>query len=224
MFSQLLSASKASKALRESLRLIRNYQNDVSPPQFRRDNLIFLPIPCSGGDLFLDAYLGFQIRPLTVEECFRCDRLFFSSAFVYAFVRHPIDRFLAVMRRVDAGQQITELTALRRELMRFGSSADAIAANVEADSPLLSHPLFRPQHRFLEFKEKLYVDRVFKAETWKADLDLLQTITGIQLRSPDPVQVEAALSIDASASGLSDVAIANLRRIYAKDFDLFGYL
>ena len=224
MFSQLLPASKASTALMQRLRLILNYQNDVFPPQFRRDKLIFLPIPGSGGDLFLDAYLGFQIRPLTVEQCFRCDRLFFSSAFVYAFVRHPIDRFLVSLRRVEAGQLMgVDQMALRCELARLGTGAEAIATNLSAEGPLLEHALFRPQHSFLQFKEKLYVDRVFKAETWKQDLALLQQITGIQLREPDPSLVDTAFSIDERSTVLGESAIANLRRLYARDFELFGY-
>lgn len=224
MFNQLPSATKATKALMTRLNLIHNYKHDVFPPQFRRDNLIFLPIPGSGGDLFLDAYLGFQINPLTVEQCFRSDRLFFGSAFVYAFVRNPVDRFLTAMRLAAAGQELRGLSSLRHDLSRLGSGVEAMATNLEATSPLLEHPLLRPQHQFLRYKEKLYVDRVFKAETWDIDLALLREITGIKLRTPDLQQVEAALSTDNDSSPpLSLAAKANLQRVYQEDFELFGY-
>jgi hypothetical protein len=224
MFNQLLSATKASKAVMARLSLIHSYKNDVFPPQFRRDNLIFLPIPGSGGELFLDAYLGFQINPLSVEQCFKSDRLFFGSAFVYAFVRHPIDRFLTAMHLVAAGHGASELSALRRDLTRLGSGVEAVATNLEAASPLLAHPLLRPQHQFLRYREKLYVDRVFKAETWDADLALLREITGIKLRTPDLHRVDAALSThNDHAEALSPAAKANLQRVYGEDFALFGY-
>lgn len=223
MLSQLLSATKASKAVLSRLNLIHNYKHDVFPPQFRRDNIIFVPIPCSGGDLFLDAYLGFQISSLSVEQCFKSDRLFFGSAFVYAFVRHPVDRFLTALHRLESDRENTELSTLRHDLAQLGSGVQEIATNLEATSPLLEHPLLRPQHRFLRYREKLYVDRVFKAETWKADLALLREITGIKLRSPEPSKVEAAFSSNETSLVLSDAAKANLRKIYAQDFALFGY-
>lgn len=49
-----------------------------------------------------------------MEQCLRSDRLFFGSAFVYAFVRHPIDRSLTATHLVAAGLELRGLSASPR--------------------------------------------------------------------------------------------------------------
>jgi hypothetical protein len=99
-----------------------------------------------------------------------------------------------------------------------------VAAGLEADSDLLRLPWFAPQHTFLSLGtgELPAVNRVFKTETFTADIELLLADVPLRLRPLAPVNRRGAAEADPAAR-LSADAIATLRRIYSRDFTLFGY-
>jgi protein gp37 len=79
-----------------------------------------------------------------------------------------------------------------------------------------------PQHTFLEIRGRLAVNRVFKTESFAADLEIVQAETSIRLRPLASVNRRGAEKIPLG-DRLSPAAIAALRRVYWRDFTLFGY-
>lgn len=66
------------------------------------------------------------------------------------------------------------------------------------------------------------MNRVFKTESFAVDLDVIRRETPIQFRELAPVNRRGD-SAASPATRLGEPAVANLRRLYARDFTLFGY-
>lgn len=192
------------------------------PRQFRRDGVIFIHVPKCAGSALLDAYLGFQTGHITAWQYRRADPFFFDTAYVFAFVRDPLARFLSAYDHIRSDDLWGYLPAAKRQLDRRGGTASEVAESLTADADLLGLPWFAPQHTFLEIRGRLAVNRIFKTETFAADLDVIRGETSIRLREIAPVnrRGDPAASV---TDRLSPAAIAKLRQIYARDFTLFGY-
>jgi len=192
------------------------------PRQFRRDGAVFIHVPKCAGSALLDAWLGFQTGHVTAAEYRAADPAFFDRAFVFAFVRHPVDRFVSAYDHIQTGDLWPILPEMRAIIDRHGATLEAVAAGLTADSPLLQLPWFAPQHTFLEIHGRLAVNRVFKTESFADDLEILRSATSIRLRPPAPVNRRGTEKIPL-ADRLSPAAIAALRRVYWRDCTLFGY-
>jgi hypothetical protein len=192
------------------------------PRQFRRDGALFIHVPKCAGSALLDAWLGFQTGHVTAAEYRAADPAFFDRAFVFAFVRHPVDRFVSAYDHIQTGDLWPYLAETRSTVDRHGATLEAIAAGLTADSALLQLPWFAPQHTFLEIHGRLAVNRVFKTESFAADLETLRSETSLRLRPTAPVNRRGAAGGRAEER-LSPAAIAALRRAYWRDFTLFGY-
>jgi len=192
------------------------------PRQFRRDGVVFIHIPKCAGSAFLDAYLGFQTGHVTAREYRHADPGFFDAAYVFTFVRDPLARFVSAYDHIQTGDLWDYLPAMKQLVDRHGGTVAEVAAALGPDSDLLGLPWFAPQHTFLEIRGRLAVNRVFKTESFDADLDVICDETKIRLREAAPVNRRG----DGSASPadrLGESGVANLRRVYARDFTLFGY-
>jgi hypothetical protein len=192
------------------------------PRQFRRDGVIFIHVPKCAGSAFLDAYLGWQTGHPTAAEYRAADPGFFDSAYVFTFVRHPLERFVSAYRHVLTDDLWPVLADARAVLARHGGSLDEVARNLRADSEVLGLPWFAPQHTFLEIRGRLAIHRAFKTESFDDDLAVLLAEKPLRLRGLAAVNRRRSRDLPADAD-LSADAKASLRRVYARDLTLFGY-
>jgi len=192
------------------------------PRQFRRDRAVFIHVPKCAGSALLDAWLGFQTGHVTAAEYRAADPSFFDRAYVFAFVRDPVARFVSAYDHLQTGDLWPFLPEMRAIVDRHGASLEQVAVGLVPDADLLQLPWFAPQHTFLEIRGRLAVNRVFKTESFAADLEIVQAETSIRLRPLTSVNRRGAIS-PPRGDRLSAAAVANLRRIYWRDFTLFGY-
>lgn len=192
------------------------------PRQFRRDAALFIHVPKCAGSALLDAWLGFQTGHVTAEAYRDADPAFYDSAYVFTFVRNPLARFVSAYDHIQTDDLWDYLPEMKQRLDRQGSSVAEVAAQLTSGSEILALPWFAPQHTFLEIRGRLAINRVFKTESFSSDLDVIRSETSIRFRSPAPVNRRSE-SQGTPAERLGPAAVANLRRIYARDFTLFGY-
>jgi hypothetical protein len=192
------------------------------PRQFRRDSAIFIHVPKCAGSAVLDAWLGFQTGHVTAEQYRDAEPTFFESAYVFTFVRNPLARFVSAYEHISTDDLWDYLPEIKRRMDCLGSTVAEFAERLTADSEILAQPWFAPQHTFLEIRGRLAVNRVFKTESFTSDLDVIRRETSIHFRDVAPVNRRGDEAMS-TADRLGAVGVANLRRIYARDFKLFGY-
>lgn len=194
------------------------------PRQFRRDGVIFIHVPKCAGSAFLDAYLGYQTGHITARAYHDADPTFFHSAYVFTFVRDPLARFVSAYNHVCTDDLWPSLEEARELVGRLGDTVSAVATGLRADSELLRLPWFAPQHTFLGLAPGGLpaVNRVFKTESFTPDLELLLRDVPLPLRPLAEINRRGDRQGDPAAT-LSPEAVASLRRVYGRDFTLFGY-
>lgn len=194
------------------------------PRQFRRDGVIFIHVPKCAGSAFLDAYLGWQTGHVTARDYHAADPSFFRSAYVFTFVRNPLARFVSAYNHIQTDDLWPYLPEMRAVVNGHGGTVSEVAASLGPDSELLRLPWFAPQHTFLELHPGGLpaVNRVFKTESFEAELEVLMADVPLRLRSLAEVNRRGDRRSDPAAD-LSAEAVATLRRIYSRDFTLFGY-
>ena len=192
------------------------------PRQFRRDAAIFIHVPKCAGSALLDAWLGFQTGHVTAAAYHAADPAFFDSAYVFTFVRNPLARFVSAYDHIQTGDLWDYLPEMKRLLDRQGGTVAEVAERLESGSEILTLPWFAPQHSFLEIRGRLAVNRVFKTESFASDLDVIRAEASIRFRDLAPVNRRSEPAAT-PADRLGAAAVANLRRVYARDFTLFGY-
>lgn len=192
------------------------------PRQFLRDRAVFIHVPKSAGSALLDAWLGFQTGHVTVEEYQADDPHFFSAAFIFTFVRNPLSRFISAYDHIQTDDLWSYLPEVKRQLDHEAGSVSELAEKLTPTSEILKLPWFAPQHSFLEINGRLAVNRIFKTESFDSDLEVLCAETGIRLRVKLPVNRRGD-PLAVPSDRLNEAAIANLCKLYARDFILFGY-
>ena len=148
-------------------------------------------------------HLSFQdVRPLLGEEVFR-------GYFKFAFVRNPFDRFVSYCAFATSHEG------------SFERDPKAVMRHFLFTAPPHNHIIFRPQFTFLCGPDGgLQADWVGKVETMQASYDELCGRIGIA-----PVPLE---HVNRSRRGnyqdyYDQELIDGVKRIYARDLDLFGY-
>lgn len=184
--------------------------------------MIFIHVPKCAGSALLDAYLGFQTGHITAVQYRDADPAFFAAAYVFTFVRDPLARFVSAYDHLQTDDLWDYLPEIRRLVDRHGGTAAEVAGALRPGSELLALPWFAPQHTFLEIRGRLAVNRVFKTESFAADLDVIRSETPIRFRELARVNRRGDPATSPSAR-LGEPAVANLRQLYARDFTLFGY-
>ena len=192
------------------------------PRQFRRDGVIFIHVPKCAGSALLDAYLGYQTGHVTAAEYRDADPDLFDRAFVFAFVRDPVARFVSAYDHVQTDDLWDYLPDMRTVINRHGRALTEVAERLQPDAELLALPWFTPQHMFLEIRGRLAVNRVFKTESFATDLEVIRAETTLHLRPLAPINRRSDGG-QSPAERLGPAAVANLRRIYSRDCTLFGY-
>ena len=192
------------------------------PRQFRRDAAIFIHVPKCAGSALLDAWLGFQTGHVTAEGYRAADPAFYDAAYVFTFVRDPLARFVSAYDHIQTDDLWDYLPEMKRLLDRHGGTAAEVAERLAPGSEVLALPWFAPQHTFLEIRGRLAVNRAFKTESFAGDLDVIRAETSIRFRMPAPVN-RRGQPAGSPTDRLGVAAVTNLRRVYARDFTLFGY-
>jgi hypothetical protein len=200
----------------------RRSASGLVPRQFRRDAALFIHVPKCAGSALLDAWLGFQTGHVTAAAYRTANPTFYDSAYVFTFVRDPLARFISAYDHIQTGDLWDYLPTMKKLLDREGGTVAEVAERLAPGSEVLTLPWFAPQHTFLEIRDRLAVNRVFKTESFASDLEVIQAETSIRFRTPAPVNRRGEPAA-APADRLGAAAVANLRRIYARDFTLFGY-
>ncbi|MFM7137822.1 MAG: sulfotransferase family 2 domain-containing protein [Planctomycetota bacterium] len=203
-------------------RIRRHAAPGLVPRQFRRDAAIFIHVPKCAGSALLDAWLGFQTGHVAAAEYHAADPVFYDSAYVFTFVRDPLARFVSAYDHIQTGDLWDYLPAMKRQLDHEGGSVAEVAERLAPGCEILTLPWFAPQHSFLEIRGRLAVNRVFKTESFPSDLELIRAETSIRFRGSAPVNRRGDPNAT-PADRLGAAAVANLRRVYARDFTLFGY-
>jgi hypothetical protein len=179
-------------------------------------------VPKCAGSALLDAWLGYQTGHVTAEQYRDADPRFFESAYVFTFVRDPLTRFVSAYDHISTDDLWDYLPDIKRQMDRHGNTVAEVAERLRPDSDLLALPWFAPQHSFLEIRGRLAVNRVFKTESFTSDLDVIRTETSIRFRDIAPVNCRGD-NATTTAERLGPNGVSSLRRIYARDFTLFGY-
>ncbi len=170
----------------------------------------------------LDAWLGFQTGHVTAEQYRDADPAFFESAYVFTFVRDPLTRFISAYDHIQTDDLWDYLPEMKRLVDQHGGTVAEVAERIRPETDLLALPWFAPQYTFLEIRGRLAVNRAFKTESFTSDLDVIRGETAIHFRDIASVNRRGAMTATA-ADRLGPAGIANLRRLYARDFTLFGY-
>lgn len=142
-----------------------------------------------------------QVRPYLPPDLF-------DSAFKFAFVRNPFDRFVSYCAFVT------------RDTGEFESDPQAVMRDILANPPS-DHILFHPQHSFItDASGAMLADEVGRVEEMQASYDAIAARIGIPTAALDKVNA----SNRRDYRGYYDPAlIEGVAKYYARDLELFGY-
>lgn len=153
-------------------------------------------------------------------------RMLGGDAFRFAFVRHPVRRVeSAYLDKIADPVKLQYRAEIRAVLGRPGDvdaplSLGEFVTALEAQPGIEMNPHWRPQHLNLMHPLVDY-DVVGRLESFGADLARIRELAGL----PDvPLAVRNA-TVSGSRSIFDDEPglLRRVRRIYAGDFDLYGY-
>ncbi len=142
-----------------------------------------------------------QIRPFVGEDAF-------ASYLKFAFVRHPLDRF------------VSYCSFMTRDTGAFARDPAAVMSHV-LDHPPLQHILFAPQHIFVTDKNgALLADTVGRVEDMQASYDTIAARLGLP-----GAELERANSSQRGdyRAYYTPSLVERVTQLYQRDFELFGY-
>ncbi len=142
-----------------------------------------------------------QIRPFVGETAF-------ASYLKFAFVRHPLDRF------------VSYCSFMTRDTGAFAKDPEAVM-HYFLDHPPLQHILFAPQYVFVTDADgRLLADVIGRVEDMQASYDAIAARLGL----PSAVLEHANSSERGDyRTYYTPVLIERVTALYQRDFELFGY-
>ena len=150
------------------------------------------------------------------------DMLMTGSAFRFTFVRHPIDRLISAYS--DKIARIRPMRVHIQQLLGMPEDPDTLVpfdmfmAALVVQEPLQMDPHWRPQHLNI-MHGVIEHDFIGRLENFDHDMSVVKQRAGL----PDvPIEVrnqQPRVDVFADRRYLKRVA----EKIYAKDFELFGY-
>lgn len=153
----------------------------------------------------------------------RIGRMLGGRSFRFTFVREPLARFESAYRSkfVEATRPRTQVqrTLGRPEDPGTPVSFEDFVAAVEMQDPLLRNLHWRAQHLNLMHPLVTY-DHIGRVETFDDDMARICAVLDV----PPPARVRNVTSKDRSSEfeGRPDL-VARVRRIYERDYELYGY-
>lgn len=215
----LTSVSQALRLRRQS-----DFHGNLFPAQFVRDKFIFIHIPKCAGSSFLNSYIGFQLGHATANDYCSRDPLFFREAFSCAFVRDPVHRFISAYNHVNTCELWPYLPEVARQIRLRSDSLSDLAENIHLFPELLALEWFAPQNKFITIDGKVAVTRVFRSESFNDSIKWISDNIGISFHSAcSSVNIRGDKGLKYGCQDISSKGISNLRRVYWRDFTLFGY-
>ena len=205
-------------------RTLRYPNNFLVPEQFKRDNFLFIHIPKCAGSNFLNSYLGFQLGHASASNYFTNDPTFFREAFSCAFVRNPIQRFVSAYNHLNTCDLWPGLTDVATMIRSRSSTLSDLAENIHLYPDLLALGWFVPQCEYIMIDGKVAVTRVFKTENYEEAVQWIAGHRGISLHASDShINSRSDKGLLYGDQDISQKGLANLKKIYWRDFTLFGY-
>lgn len=155
-----------------------------------------------------------------MEDCLAADAESARSCFSFAFVRDPLDRFVSAWSFLAKGGLNAKDLKFSQKHIR-DASIENFAHKLEATTAIRCKVHFRPQFEFVcaaSDSTKILVDQIGRFETIDADFAAICEKINISADLPrynsNPMTGKV---------GVSDETRAIIRRLYARDYDLFGY-
>lgn len=144
-------------------------------------------------------------------------RMLGGGAMTFSFVRNPVSRFLSVYREKIVGKR-PQFNKVVSALGRDEISVDGFLDFLDRQDPLTMDPHWRPQHINLMMDS---IDYTFigKLENFDEDHAKLCEITGL----PGSVVAHRNNRSKSPAPDLTADQVKRVERIYAGDFEAFGY-
>ena len=190
---------------------------------YRKYNCIFIHIPKNAGtSINLTLYGKKETRHLGMLKILRYfKRDEFENAFKFAIVRHPMDRLISSFHHLSKGGWETnhDNSFLKKHgdvtQNGFGEFVKWLSAGDTATAPVT----LVPQHEFICLGRHIMVDYLGKFETIDKDFENISKIIGCSDRLP-----KSNSTSHTDYTAYFDDEITQLaRKVYKKDFELFGY-
>lgn len=143
-----------------------------------------------------------QVQPFLSQEEFR-------SFFKFAFVRNPFDRF------------VSYCAFMTRQNGAFDRDPHAVMRHFLFQAPPARHILFQPQHSFVCGPTgELLSDQVGRVEEMQPSYDQICEKVGIP---SEPLEQANSSRRDEYRRYYDQQLMDGVRRLYAKDLELFAY-
>ena len=216
-----LAARTRGKAWLDRLR-----GRDPFAAHFDAHRCVFIHIPKTAGSSICQTLFGRQVGHIRYAYLLHHNRRKAQDYFSFAFVRHPVDRFVSAYQYLAAGGDGVN-DGVGHDWVHRYSDINAFCQQALRPEFVYSGPVihFRPQYLFIcdDHCGPPQVDFVGRFEHLLADYARVQETLGhrIPLVHANATQSEAKRTL--SPTELSDASRAHLAQIYATDFEQFGY-
>jgi chondroitin 4-sulfotransferase 11 len=150
------------------------------------------------------------------------DPEFYASAFKFAVVRNPWDRFVSAFHYIKYSKLERDVNWRRRYLDEKSSFEDFIELIERRGlwNRIFSNPVFRPQHHFLcDRHTQLMVDWLVRYESLEDELSAIAQHIGVAVFPAH----DNASSHENYISYFDQHSRDVIARLYADDIELFGY-
>jgi len=195
-----------------------------------KHKLIFIHIPKTAGTSFVNS-LGiahsssFHNHPEAVRKFAGYRR--WNGFLKVTFVRNPLTRFVSAwLYNISQGEKGIGLKGIRKDAHRIGLDFPAFVEYAEMRWPFENDGLhFRPQSRWLTYKDGSQVeyDFVGRYERLESDVNTVWKLLGLDgISLPHARKSRSVYSDHMSYYNKHTEKV--VRRLYAKDFELAGYL
>lgn len=134
----------------------------------------------------------------------------FKDWFKFAFVREPVDRFISCWKNKVLDSNMFEFDAETHEKMK---TLEQFLAWVEMQDIDSAEEHLRSQHMLIDHEN---LDFLGKLESFDVDLQTVAQKIGMPLK-----QIHKKNQTSKEKVNLSDDVLARIKKIYAKDFELF---
>lgn len=203
---------------RQAMEKILSGSNRI-PAAFRAKNCLFIHVPKAAGSSLQHALFGNRISghlPLWHYESLHS--AFVDHAYKFSFVRHPVDRAHSAYRYLRKAATFSRDAGFADVLNRY-PSFDAFVRHWMHEDNVWLQIHFCPQWSFLcDRYGDLRMDFVGRYEQLDADFAHV-----CEQLAVDKALAHRNASMPAGRAGLSLATRQRLERIYARDFELFGY-
>lgn len=208
----VIDRSGINKVLSGNLRL---------PEDFVRHGAIFIHIPKCAGSSIKDALFPGRTHghmPLWFYEQNFAE--FYGRAFKFSFVRNPLDRAYSAYRYLRSDLLEVERDVAAHKLAKKYGSFEAFVRHWLCEETAQRQIHFVPQWQFLsDSLGDIGVDFIGRQEEMAAAFAHVCDKLGVEVELPT---VNAA-TLPALESQFSAATVDRIRRVYARDYELFGY-